>query len=212
MSPVLKNCIIQGKDVNLALLLVAPNDLGELRQLDIIVGEVFLKHVSAESRFKRNLVLSEFIVAFTKYKNIMCEAYPYRRVELDMYERDIIEMATRYGGTTFYEYHKAFSARAAAMLEQRNIKIDWSVRDNKLFCSLFAGSRIVACEICSSISHPTELCAQLVRPMNINHGNQRSGKLGLPAAIHRINVIINPNAKELTVRCLCQIKTINFDQ
>ena len=158
--------------------MVAPNDLGELRQLDVIGGEVFLKHVSAESRFKRNLVLSEFIVAFGKYKNIMCEAYPFRRIELDLYERDIIEMATRYGGTTFYEYHKAFSARAAAMLEQRNIKIDWSVRDNKTFCSLFAGSRVVACEICSSLSHTTDLCSQLIRPMQGQNNGNRKFKSG----------------------------------
>ena len=37
--------------------------------------------------------------------------------ELDLYERDIVDMATRYGGTTFYEYHNQFSAREAAYLK-----------------------------------------------------------------------------------------------
>ena len=35
---------------------------------------------------------------------------------MDQYERDIVEMATQFGGTTFYDYHKAFSAKAAALL------------------------------------------------------------------------------------------------
>lgn len=101
-----------------------------------------------------------------------------RRPELDMYERDIIEMATRYGGTNFYEYHKLFSARAAAMLEQRNIKLDWSIRDDKLFCGLFAGSKIIACEICSSVTHNTALCPQVVYPVNGNNNMRNAWYTG----------------------------------
>ena len=163
VPPAIRQNIIEGKDVNLALLLISPNELGELRQLEVAGGQVYLKSITTtDKRFLRNLTLSEFIVAFTKYKNIMCEVYPMRRPELDMYERDIVEMATKYGGTTFYEYHKAFSARAAALLEQRNIKVDWSIRDEKMFCGLFAGTKIIACEICSSLVHSTALCPQVV--------------------------------------------------
>ena len=58
--------------------------------------------------------------------------------ELDLLERDIVDMATRYGGTTFYEYHNQFTARAAAYLKYHNIPIHRSVRNNTLFCNIFA--------------------------------------------------------------------------
>ena len=54
-------------------------------------------------------------MAFSKYKNIVCEALHNRRVELDQYVRDIVEMATQFWGTRFYDYRKAFSAKAAAL-------------------------------------------------------------------------------------------------
>ena len=98
-----------------------------------------------------------FITAFAIYKSIMCEAYPQRRQELDTYERDIVYMSTRYGGTTFYEYHKQFPSNAAALLQQRNIRVDRSKRDNKLFCSLFAGHKVLACSICQQF-HAEQFC------------------------------------------------------
>ena len=46
-------------------------------------------------------------------------------------------MASRYGGEGFYEYHRMFSAEAAAHLRYANRKVDWSVRNNKLFTTIF---------------------------------------------------------------------------
>ena len=66
--------------------------------------------------------------AFVIYKNVMCEAYPSRLKELDLYERDIVDMGTSYGGKGFYEYHKQFSSKAAAYLKYYNTKVDWSLR------------------------------------------------------------------------------------
>lgn len=85
----------------------------------------------------------------------MCEVYPSRRQELDAYERDIVEMASTTRGSAFYEYQKAFSARASALLLQRNINIDWSIRDTKLFATIFAGQTVVRCELCGSVTHAT---------------------------------------------------------
>ncbi len=90
----------------------------------------------------------------------MTSAYPQRRGELDAYQNDVIDMASRFPGCSFYEYHKAFSARAAAMLANYNIKIDWSVRDTVLFCSVFAGHHANACSVCNSLSHATISCPQ----------------------------------------------------
>ena len=147
--------IIEGKDVNLVLLLVPSIDATKTKFIDCLSGEIKVK---SDARLQRNLTLGEFITAFGRYKSIMSEVYPFRRTELDMYERDIIDMSHRFGGTTFYEYHKAFSAKAAAYLANRGIKIDWSVRDSKLYTSLFAGQKVLACELCKSMLHATGFC------------------------------------------------------
>jgi hypothetical protein len=90
----------------------------------------------------------------------MCEAYPQRRHELDTYERHIVEIAHKFGGSSFYEYHKAFSARAAAMLLNYNIKINWAHKDTNLFCMTFAGQSAIACNMCKSKAHTTLFCPQ----------------------------------------------------
>ena len=79
--------------------------------------------------------------AFGIYKNDMCQAYPSCREELDMYERDIVDIGYEYGGKGFYEYHKIFSSQAAAYLRYHNIKVDWSVRNNRLFCNVFVNHK-----------------------------------------------------------------------
>ncbi len=70
-------------------------------------------------------------------------------------------MHSRFGGFSFYEYHKAFSAKAAQYLTIYNIKVDWSIRDNDLFCSVFAGHKAQACSICNSLTHATMFCGQV---------------------------------------------------
>ncbi len=62
----------------------------------------------SDPRLNTVLSISQFIQAFGIYKNIMCKAHPQRRPELDAYERDILEMSSRFGGVGFYEYHKTF--------------------------------------------------------------------------------------------------------
>ena len=82
---------LEGKDVNLASLLIPQYSGPSLMYTS--TGE---KYDKPDPRLNRNLSITEFMQAFGTYKNIMCEGYPNRRVELDLYERDIIEMATRY--------------------------------------------------------------------------------------------------------------------
>ena len=76
----------------------------------------------------------------------MCEVWD-RRKELDAYEAIVVGIASRIDGTAFYEYHRSFSARTAALIQQQNIKVDWGVRDNGLFCSLFVGQKAHVCSI-----------------------------------------------------------------
>ena len=128
-----------------------------------------------DPRLSKNLTLGEFIVVFARYKNIICEVMPHRRTELDQYERDVVEMANQFGETRFYDYHKAFAAKAAALLHQRQIKVDWSIHDNGLFCTMFAGMRINVCGLCSSVNHASDFCPLLVNP-NLKKSNQ--GNIG----------------------------------
>ena len=163
VSPHLRSQIIAGKDINLALLLMPNTETtSEHRRVDFDGMEYAMK--PGDPRLSKNLTLGEFIVAFAIYKNIICEVMPHRREELDQFERDVVEMANQFGGTRFYDYHKAFTAKAAALLHQRHIKVDWSIRDNSLFCTMFAGMKINICGLCSSVNHASDFCPLLVNP------------------------------------------------
>ena len=73
-----------------------------------------------------------------------------RRKELDAYEAIVVGIASRIEGTAFYEYHKAFATRSTALILQHNVKLDWGVRDNGLFCTLFVGQTAKVCSLCGS--------------------------------------------------------------
>ena len=153
VSPALRAAILDGKDTNLASLLIAHFDLGDYSRYTGVDGSHhLLRPLSSDPRLNRNLTLAEFIAAFNKYRNIMCEVWD-RRKELDAYEAIIVGIASRIEGTAFYEYHKAFSARAAALIQQHNVKLDWGVRDNGIFCSLFVGQTANVCSLCGSVAH-----------------------------------------------------------
>jgi hypothetical protein len=130
------------------------------------------QNTNSDSQAQRPLTLSEFLTGFSVYKNVMCDAYLGRWAELDAYQRDIIEMATRYGGTLFYENHKIFASRAAAHLQKNNVRVDWSLRDSKLFATIFSGSKVNACGIGGSVVHQTNFCP--ATDNNFHHG----GKMG----------------------------------
>lgn len=125
VHPTLRKQIVEGKDINLAALLI-PYYTGYHADSSELVKE----KDKPDPRLQNSLTLPQFIQAFGIYKNILCEVHPSRREELDLYERDIVDMASRYGGKGFYEYHRMFSAEAAAHLRYANRKVDWSVRNN----------------------------------------------------------------------------------
>ena len=159
ISPSLRSDILAGKNINLATLLIPgfkPQD--EVTERSLVMGEdiVPLKPLT-DQRLHRPLTITEFVKAFTIFKKVMCEVYPERHDELDSYLHEIVDMATRYPGLIFYEYHRQFSARAASWLE-RGVKVNWAVRDTKLFCSLFSGHKANACSVCGNVAHPTDFC------------------------------------------------------
>lgn len=117
--------------------------------------------------------------AFSIYRNIMCEAYPNRREELDTYERDLVELATILPGSVFYEYHKAFSARAAAaLLHQRSIKVNWAIRDNQLYTTVCSGYKSNSCKLCNHMSHTEDFCPLILNGASRERTNTRRDNNG----------------------------------
>lgn len=165
VHPTLRKQIIEGKDINLAALLI-PYYTG--RHADS--SEVVKNKDRVDPRLQTSLNLPQFIQAFGIYKNIMCEVFPSRREELDLYERDIVDMASRYGGKAFYEYHKMFSAEAAAHLQYANRKVDWSVRNNKLFTTVFVNQKAFTCGMCFSSLHNSAFCPNHLDDKRQSHG------------------------------------------
>jgi hypothetical protein len=153
----LKRDILAGKDINLASLLI-PN-FKEAAPRELHIGEESLTiKPSADKRLTRALNLDEFSLAFNRYSEVLCEVYPDRRLELGRYHTQIIRMARQYGGTGFYEYHRQFSFKAAQYLLQQGIKIDWGIRDNELFMSIFTGQKVNSCDTCGNFSHTANFC------------------------------------------------------
>jgi hypothetical protein len=74
ISQEIRNQIILGKDVNLNLLLISNYETPIKR-----------KGHDKDERLSRNFSLDEFIIAFGRYKTIMCSAFSSRAEELDLY-------------------------------------------------------------------------------------------------------------------------------
>lgn len=151
VSASLKRAILQGKDVNLSMLLIPGYEFDKKDK-----GQSTCSNFSVDKRLSVNLTLAEFLTAFGKFKRIMGDVYPQRRKELDLYEGVIININNTHGDV-FYDYHKLFSAKCAEALRQ-GTKVDWSLLDMRLFSLVTAGRKARSCELCSSVSHGTNQC------------------------------------------------------
>ena len=112
------------------------------------------------SRLAQNLTFAEFVQAFSKYTEIVCEQNQSRRGELQRYLADVTSMYTQFEGSLFYYYHRQFATRAANLLQHYNTKVDWSIRDQNIYATLTAGRRATLCAICQSGLHLTDFCPQ----------------------------------------------------
>ena len=165
VSSAVKAQIISGKDVNLAALLI-PGFNGDIIERVITVGsDVYPLKPLTDTRLNKSLTLGEFVKALGVYMSVMCSTYPQRREELNQYLADLVDMSSQFAGFGFYDYHRLFSAKAAAALAKR-IKVDWSKRDTMLYTTIFAGQKANACEICKSISHVTAFCGHTLNKNN----------------------------------------------
>ena len=154
VSPNLRLQILTGQDINLPALLLP--DINS-DQPDLTFHNIW--PVTADARLQCSLSISEFVTAFSIYKRIMCGAYPQRSKELDWYLCDIVDIASKFGDQAAYEYHKLFSARAASLLTERKIKVDWSYRDQAIFSLMVSGRPAFRCDLCKSVSHRAKFCS-----------------------------------------------------
>ena len=106
---------------------------------------------------KRALNPTEFVNAFSRYKEVILERFPERARELDAYMMTIVELATKYTGRAYWQYHIQF-AKQAASLWTRGVRADWSVIDPVILHKAIASERAHFCEYCQDALHATTAC------------------------------------------------------
>lgn len=171
VTPQLRKTILEKKHINLALLLLpwASNEK-ETRIIDTDGNQIVVK--ANDARLTRNLNIVEFRQAFSLYRNIMCEKEPERRAEFDAYFDFIESLHAQFGGLKFYDYHNAFSKKAALHYAQNKVVISWAYKDTDLYLRIFAGEKSRACEACNSMLHTTRFCPNSVtNSTNFNSGS-----------------------------------------
>ena len=210
VSPHLKSQILAGNDINLVKILLSSSETGLGEKRIVECGDVSVCLKDTDSRLSKDLTMTEFNVAFGVYRDIICEAFPDRRAELDTYLAIISDLSMSYGGTLFYEYHKSFSAKAALFIQKFNQRVDWSLVDLALISRHFTGHRSISCSICGSFSHQTNLCSRASRSETKPEPQPQSHKVNNynwpnPSMCFRFNeeVCRYPNCKFLHACSFC---------
>ena len=122
---------------------------------------VFVSKTSErEKRFsKPALTPAEFVNAFTRYKEVILERFLNRAIELDAYLLHIIELANSYTGRAYWQYHTAFTKKAANLWAHGvKVRLDWSVMDPILLHQAIASERAQFCDHCQEAIHSTTAC------------------------------------------------------
>ena len=192
ISSQLKKSIQERKHVNLALLLIPgmSNDT-ETRIIDSGGNQIVVK--STDSRLTRSLQIEEFRQAFSLYRNVICEKEPLRRAELDTYYDFIESLHSQFGGSNFYDYHNAFSKKAAMYYSQSQIAISWAHKDTDLYLRIFAGEKSRACDSCKSMLHSTRFCPEALS----NSSASRFNSGGVPTTDRRGRQRLYHEGKEI---------------
>lgn len=194
ISPQLKKTIEDRKHVNLALLLIPgmSNDK-ETRIIDSGGNQILVK--SSDARLTRSLQIEEFRQAFSLYRNVICEKEPLRRAEFDAYFDFIESLHTQFGGSKFYDYHNAFSKKAAMYYTHNQTIISWAHKDTDLYLRIFAGEKSRACESCKSMLHSTRFCPETLSspsmPRVNSGGTTRLDRRGRQRVYHQGKEICN---------------------
>ncbi|PIO24173.1 hypothetical protein AB205_0111940, partial [Aquarana catesbeiana] len=87
--------ILDGRDVNLASLLISVHDLAENKAYTW--GDVSVVLKAKDPRLNRKLSVPEFTLAFGMLRDVLCSAAPSRREELDLYLHTVVDSGYKYG-------------------------------------------------------------------------------------------------------------------
>ena len=74
-------------------------------------------------------------------------------------------------GSDYIQNHNVTLNCDTAYLKYYNTKVDWSLRNNRLFCNIFASHKPITCNLCHSTDHTAGFCPELLLEKN-----QRSHK------------------------------------
>lgn len=85
-----KKDILDGKDINLASLLIASQDVENKSHA---CGEVSVVLKTREPRLNRKLSIAEFVLAFGIYRDVICAVNPGRREEMDSFIHKVVDLA-----------------------------------------------------------------------------------------------------------------------
>ena len=118
---------------------------------------LLLENLKGKSLSWRVLSPTEFTDAFTRFKEVILERFPHRSREPDAYLINIIDLATKYTGKAYWQYHTQFSKQAAS-LWARGIRVDWSVVDPIILHKAIASERALFCDHCQDVLHSTSAC------------------------------------------------------
>ena len=99
VSPKIRQNIVEGKDINLAVLLIPHYEGAMTNEERSDIYSCSTK--KPDHRLNKILDLNSFMKVFGIYKSVMTEVYQQRQKELDLYERNIIDMGMRYSGSGF---------------------------------------------------------------------------------------------------------------
>ncbi|KAL1276499.1 hypothetical protein QQF64_036122 [Cirrhinus molitorella] len=175
VSPTLRLQILSGNYIDLAHLL-QPSliNISQPTELQTSQGVMQLSHTI--NSHSKDLTPTEFALAFSIYRDIICSVYPDRRTELDDYLSVILDMAVCFGGTGFYNYHLLFATQAAGRIQQFNQGTYWGTLDAELYCRIFAARSSLSCELCGAPSHPASICT-VITPLNLQSPSSRKSSV-----------------------------------
>ena len=161
LPPEMKANIRSQQNINLAALLIAAgsdeNFTTAPRTIEVGGQSIELKPLK-DHRLYRMLTLSEFVRAFSIYRDELCESFPHKRKEFDAYMSFIVGLSQQFGGGVFYNYHLKFSKKAAYYTNVLNVNVDWSKPDDGIRNEVTSGKRINSCGLCGSIEHDAHFC------------------------------------------------------
>ncbi|XP_063044381.1 uncharacterized protein LOC134438696 [Engraulis encrasicolus] len=155
VSLTLRHQILAGADVDLSSLLSLFPDQGHRRDVDCGSVIVSLKSTGPASRV---LSFTEFVVAFSRYTDVICSVFPHRQRELNDYLAVVAGLAVSYGGAHFYTYHRLFSAKCAARVSSWNQCPYWGALDLELHSRVFLNVQLSTCAVCCASDHRSADC------------------------------------------------------